>query len=90
MTNSIYQQSTIEVTDKKDPSIEQMKAAIEQLEFKVAYQEDNFEQLNEIVTTQQYTIDRQMHLIKGLVDKIKVIQVASADPDQSDDLPPHY
>jgi SlyX protein len=83
------------VTDKKvtnpaDDSIEQMKAAIEQLEFKIAYQEDNFEQLNEIVTNQQYTIDRQTHLLTGLVDKIKTMQVADTDTEQGDDLPPHY
>jgi SlyX protein len=83
------------VTDRKvintgDDSIEQMKAAIEQLEFKIAYQEDNFEQLNEIVTNQQYTIDRQTHLLTGLVDKIKTMQVADTDTEEGDDLPPHY
>lgn len=83
------------MTDRKvrntaDDSIEQMKAAIEQLEFKIAYQEDNFEQLNEIVTNQQYTIDRQTHLLTGLVDKIKTMQVADTDTEQGDDLPPHY
>jgi SlyX protein len=78
------------VTNSADDSIEQMKAAIEQLEFKIAYQEDNFEQLNEIVTNQQYTIDRQTHLLTGLVDKIKTMQVADTDTEQGDDLPPHY
>ncbi|MFQ3206024.1 MAG: SlyX protein [Glaciecola sp.] len=78
------------VTNPADDSIEQMKAAIEQLEFKIAYQEDNFEQLNEIVTNQQYTIDRQTHLLTGLVDKIKTMQVADTDTEQGDDLPPHY
>ncbi len=83
------------MTDRKvintgDDSIEQMKAAIEQLEFKIAYQEDNFEQLNEIVTNQQYTIDRQTHLLTGLVDKIKTMQVADTDTEEGDDLPPHY
>lgn len=73
-----------------DDAIEQMKTAIEQLEFKIAYQEDNFEQLNEIVTSQQYMLDRQAHLLKGLVDKIKTMQVADSDTDQGDDLPPHY
>lgn len=73
-----------------DDTIEQMKAAIEQLEFKIAYQEDNFDQLNEIVTSQQYMLDRQAHLLKGLVDKIKTLQVADSDTDQGDDLPPHY
>jgi SlyX protein len=78
------------VTNKADDSIEQMKAAIEQLEFKIAYQEDNFEQLNQIVTNQQFTIDRQTHLLTGLVDKIKTMQVADTDAEQGDDLPPHY
>jgi len=79
------------VTDKKvtnisNESIEQMKVAIEQLEFKVAYQEDNFEQMNEIITNQQFTIDRQAHLLNGLVDKIKSMQVADSDTDQGDDF----
>ncbi|GAC27305.1 SlyX family protein [Brumicola pallidula] len=67
-----------------------MKAAIEQFEFQIAYQEDNFEQINEIVTNQQYTIDRQTHLLTGLVDKIKTMQVADTHTEQGDDLPPHY
>lgn len=78
------------VNNAADDTIEQMKAAIEQLEFKIAYQEDNFDQLNEIVTSQQYMLDRQAHLLKGLVDKIKTMQVADSDTDQGDDLPPHY
>ncbi len=78
------------MTNKADDSIEQMKAAIEQLEFKIAYQEDNFEQLNQIVTNQQFTIDRQTHLLTGLVDKIKTMQVADTDTEQGNDLPPHY
>ena len=78
------------VSDTSEDSIEQMRAAIEQLEFKIAYQEDNFDQLNEIVTNQQYMLDRQAHLLKGLVDKIKTMQVADSDTDQGDDLPPHY
>lgn len=73
-----------------DDTIEQMKVAIEQLEFKIAYQEDNFDQLNEIVTSQQYMLDRQAHLLKGLVDKIKTMQVADSETDPGNDLPPHY
>ncbi len=78
------------VSNAADNTLEQMKAAIEQLEFKIAYQEDNFDQLNEIVTNQQYMLDRQAHLLKGLVEKIKTMQVADSDTDQGDDLPPHY
>ncbi len=78
------------VSNTAGDTLEQMKAAIEQLEFKIAYQEDNFDQLNEIVTSQQYMLDRQAHLLKGLVDKIKTMQVADSDTEQGDDLPPHY
>jgi SlyX protein len=77
-------------TNITNETIEQMKVAIEQLEFKVAYQEDNFEQMNEIIINQQFTIDRQAHLLKGVVDKIKTMQVADSDTEQGDDLPPHY
>jgi SlyX protein len=78
------------VNDNNEKIIEKMQAAIEQLEFKVAYQEDNAEQLNDIVTNQQFAIDRQTQLIKGLVDKVKTMQVSNAEPDQGNDLPPHY
>jgi SlyX protein len=78
------------VTDKKDETVEQMQVAIEQLEFKVAYQEDSLEQLNEIVTNQQFTIDRQTQMMKALVDKVKTLQEPNTDNDQGDDLPPHY
>ena len=78
------------MTDKKDETIEQMKLAIEQLEFKVAYQEDNFEQLNEIVTNQQFTIDRQTQMLKALVDKVKTLQEPNSDNAPGDDVPPHY
>ena len=78
------------MTDKKDETVEQMQVAIEQLEFKVAYQEDSLEQLNEIVTNQQFTIDRQTQMMKALVDKVKTLQEPNTDNDQGDDLPPHY
>ncbi len=78
------------MTDHNEKTIEQMKVAIEQLEFKIAYQEDSVEQLNDIVTNQQFAIDRQTQLLKGLVDKIKTIQVNNSEPDQGNDLPPHY
>lgn len=77
------------VTELKD-TIEQMKATIEVLEFKMAYQEDNFEQLNEIVINQQYKIDQQAQLLKGLVDKIKTIPISNSEAEQDNDLPPHY
>jgi SlyX protein len=70
--------------------IAEMQAAIEQLEFKLAFQEDSIEQLNKIVINQQYTVDKQAQLITGLVDKFKSIQASNTEQNQDNELPPHY
>jgi SlyX protein len=65
-------------------------ASIEQLEFKVAFQEDSIEQLNSIIIKQQDTVDRQGQLIQALMDKLKTMQSGNAETNQEHELPPHY
>jgi SlyX protein len=70
-------------------------ASIEQLEFKVAFQEDSIEQLNNIIIKQQDTVDRQGQLIQALMDKLKTIQSDTTEnnhgeTNQGHELPPHY
>ena len=68
----------------------EMQASIEQLEFKVAFQEDSIEQLNTMIIQQQDTVDRQGQLIQGLMDKLKTLQAGSSETNQEHELPPHY
>jgi uncharacterized coiled-coil protein SlyX len=45
--------------------------------------------LNEIVINQQYKIDEQAQLLKGLVNKIETMPISNSDAEQDNDLPQH-
>ncbi|WP_229333594.1 SlyX family protein [Glaciecola sp. MH2013] len=70
--------------------IEEMQSAIEQLEYKVAFQEDSIEQLNSIIIKQQNLVDRHDELIQALMEKLKTMQSGSSQINQEHELPPHY
>lgn len=63
---------------------------IEQLQMKVAFQENTIEALNEALATQQLKIDRLEFQMKHVIERMKQLQpseIASADEETP---PPHY
>ncbi len=68
-----------------------MNDTIEDLQMRIAYQEDNIEQLNRIIVKQQSEID----LLKGEIQQLKgmIEEVAESLTDgaaTSIERPPHY
>jgi SlyX protein len=70
--------------------LEDLRIEIENLQVKVAYQEDTIEQLNKIVTEQQ----SQLHLLQKfsskVIEKLQSIEVDDAPSFDAVELPPHY
>lgn len=68
----------------------QVNDLIEQLEFKVAFQEDTIDQLNQIVTKQQMRIDRLEQQQQVIIEKLKGVQNATSNINSGEEKPPHY
>ena len=68
----------------------QTKEQLDQLEFKVAFQEDTIEQLNQIVTQQQMAIDALEQKQQVIIEKLKSLQSTSSNINSGEEIPPHY
>ena len=69
--------------------IEDMQQAIEQLQIKVAFQEDTIEQLSQQLANQQQQMDQMAFKLKHVIDKLKQVQVSPVSGD-GNERPPHY
>ncbi len=67
-----------------------MEERIIELEIKLSYQEDLVQELNRIVTQQQFRIDRLQSTCELLHEKIKSLQDFAPPVPESEQLPPHY
>jgi SlyX protein len=63
---------------------------IEQLEMKVAFQDDNIEILNNEIFDQQRKLQLLTEQVSHLVNKLKEVEPDSGGIDQVDMRPPHY
>jgi len=63
---------------------------LEQLEFKIAFQEDTIEQLNQVVTAQQQSIATLEKTQKLIIEKLKGLQNTTSNINADNELPPHY
>ncbi len=75
---------------KTDPQITEQ---IVELESRLAFQEHNITELNEIITDQQAQIDRLLATVEGLDARLSLMAAdgaggAGARPE--DEVPPHY
>jgi SlyX protein len=68
---------------------EDMQQEIEQLQFKVAFQEDAIEQLSQQLANQQQQMDKMAFQLKHVIDKLKQVQVSTVSGD-GNEPPPHY
>jgi len=67
-----------------------MQNAIDDLQMKLAFQEDLLEQLNQIVTDQQQQISRLELALETMKVQVNTMQTASQESGQKHELPPHY
>ncbi|QIR05127.1 SlyX family protein [Salinivibrio costicola] len=70
--------------------IGKLQQQIDDLECKVAFQEDTIEQLNDALTQQQGDIERMTVQIQYLVGKLKDVAPTNIASQSEETPPPHY
>ncbi|MCG8380913.1 MAG: SlyX family protein [Gammaproteobacteria bacterium] len=63
---------------------------LEQLEIKIAYQEDLLQDLNALVAGQQMKIDQLEASLKVLNEKLRELSSSTSTHMIADERPPHY
>lgn len=63
---------------------------IQQLEIKVAFQEDLIESLNQALVSQQKQMDDLAFKVKHLMDRVKQMNVSHIANESEEAPPPHY
>ncbi|MEP0356149.1 MAG: SlyX family protein [Paraglaciecola sp.] len=67
-----------------------LEADIEQLQMKVAFQEDTIESLNQALIEQQKQIDSLQFAFKRLDSKVSAIEPSNMASEKEEAPPPHY
>jgi len=67
-----------------------LTARIDELESRLAFQDDLIESLNEVVTRQDHELARLTLRLQDLAAKINDIGEAAAAPSADSEIPPHY
>ncbi|KLV07522.1 SlyX [Photobacterium aquae] len=70
--------------------LEQLKARIDELEMKQAFQEQTIDDLNEALTAQQFLIDKMQTQMKFMVGKVKGMEPSNMASESEETPPPHY
>jgi SlyX protein len=63
---------------------------IEQLQMKMAFQEDTIESINQALIEQQKQMDDLQFQLKQLVSKISAIEPSNMASEEEESPPPHY
>ncbi|MBU3005840.1 SlyX family protein [Paraglaciecola arctica] len=63
---------------------------IEQLQMKIAFQEDTIESLNQALIEQQKQIDDLQYQLKQMASKISAIEPSNMASEKEEMPPPHY
>jgi len=69
---------------------ENMQNAIDDLQMKLAFQDDLLEQLNQVVTNQQQQITNLELALENMKVQVNTMQTSSQEGGQQHELPPHY
>ncbi len=67
-----------------------MQNVIDDLQMKLAFQEDLLEQLNQVVTDQQQQITNLELALETMKVQVNTMQTASQESGSQHELPPHY
>ena len=63
---------------------------LDELEMKVAFQENTIEQLNQALVDQQFIIERMQLQLRYLAQKLKDMQPSNIATQAEETPPPHY
>lgn len=67
-----------------------MQNSIDELQMKVAFQDDLLEQLNQVVTNQQQQITNLELALETMKVQVNTMQTAGQESGSQHELPPHY
>ena len=67
-----------------------MQEAIDDLQMKLAFQEDLLEQLNQVVTGQQQQITNLELALETMKVQVSTMQSSTQESGSQHELPPHY
>ena len=67
-----------------------MQEAIDDLQMKLAFQEDLLDQLNQVVTNQQQQITNLELALETMKVQVNTMQTGTQEAGQQHELPPHY
>ncbi|OOE97628.1 SlyX family protein [Salinivibrio sp. IB643] len=70
--------------------IDKLQQQIDDLEYKVAFQEDTIDQLNTALTRQQGDIERMTLQIQYLISKLQHVEPENIASQAEETPPPHY
>lgn len=73
-----------------DKLIERLESKIDDLEYKVAYQEQTIETLNDALTEQQLQLSKIQEQMKFMVGKLKSMTTSNMADASEETPPPHY
>ncbi|MFU2122681.1 SlyX family protein [Gallibacterium anatis] len=65
-------------------------ARMDEMETKVAFQENTIEQLNQALIEQQFIIDKMQLQLRYLAQKLKDVQPSNIATQAEETPPPHY
>jgi len=67
-----------------------MQELIDDLQMKLAFQDDLLEKLNHVVTNQQQQITNLELALETMKVQVNTMQTGTQEPGQQHELPPHY
>ncbi len=70
--------------------MENNEEAIQELQTKLAFQEDLLENLNQVIIDQQGQIAKLERTVAAMVGQMDSMQSAMQDNGQQQEIPPHY
>lgn len=70
--------------------VEDLQARIENLETKIAFQDDTIESLNDSIAQQQQQIAQMTFKMNHMVERLKSIQPSNVASQEEETPPPHY
>ncbi len=70
--------------------IEKLESKIDDLEYKVAYQEQTIDTLNDALTQQQLQLSKIQEQMRFMISKLKSMTSSSLADQSEETPPPHY
>lgn len=70
--------------------MQQIMQDIEQLQMKVAFQEDTIESLNKALIAQQKQLEELEFAFKQIANKVRAIEPSNMAAEHEESPPPHY